>query len=79
MLDVEVTLLGVDVGALLEIVTRAAGEIRQRRLRRLRIEEHVRLVGALSTAGQPSSVSQIGFPSGAQSVGDPASTPPGRS
>jgi hypothetical protein len=33
----------------------------------------------LSTAGQPSSVSQIGFPSGAQSVGDPASTPPGRS
>ena len=31
-----------------------------------------------STAGQPSSVNQIGFDCGTQAVGAPLSTPPGR-
>jgi hypothetical protein len=32
----------------------------------------------LSTAGQPTSVNQIGFDCGTHAVGVPASTPPGR-
>ncbi|ODS03929.1 hypothetical protein AUC71_06815 [Methyloceanibacter marginalis] len=75
---IEEALDGLDVAALNEIVAHAAREIRRETLRALRIDEHVGLVRALSTAGQPISVNQIGFDSGTQAVCEPLSTPPGR-
>ena len=69
---------GLQVAALHEVVARAARVIGQVQSELLGSTKTLGWLAPLSTAGQPSSVNQMGLDCGTQAVGVADSTPPGR-